>query len=92
MIKSFGNKNTEILFKGRCPLKWQGIRVPAERKLAMIDAAHTLEFLRSPPVNHLELLRGKRKNQYSIRINKQWRICFRWVDRAAYDVEIVDYH
>ena len=58
----------------------------------MIDAAYHLNDLRSPPSNHLELLKGDRLKQYSIRINDQWRICFTWVERDAHDVEIVDYH
>ena len=62
------------------------------RKLAQLDAAHTLDFLRSPPGNHLEALKGKRKGQYSIRINDQFRVCFRWIDEGPADVEIVDYH
>ena len=56
------------------------------------DAAHTLEFLRSPPGNHLEALKGKRRGQYSIRVNDQFRVCFRWTDEGPADVEIVDYH
>ena len=92
MIKSFGGKATESLFAGKCPRKWLGIRAQAERKLALIHAAHSLEFLRSPPGNRLEALRGDRKGQHSIRINDQWRVCFRWADGDACDVEIVDYH
>jgi len=64
----------------------------AMRKLAQLDAAHTLEFLRSPPGNHLEALKGDRKGQYSIRINDQFRICFRWTREGPADVEIADYH
>jgi len=64
----------------------------AARKLAMLDAAHTLDFLRSPPGNRLEQLRGDRKGQYSIRINDQFRICFRWTGDGPADVEIVDFH
>ncbi len=64
----------------------------AEMKIALIDAAHNLEDLRLPPSNHLEKLRGYRKGQHSIRINDQWRICFKWKSNDAYDVEIVDYH
>jgi len=64
----------------------------AARKLTMLDAAQTLDFLRSPPGNRLEALRGDRKGQYSIRINDQFRICFRWTDDGPVDVEIVDYH
>lgn len=92
MIKSFGNKDTEALFSGRCPQKWVVFRVRAERKLMMIHAAQTLEFLASPPGNRLEMLVGKRRGQYSIRINRQWRVCFRWRNGDALDVEIVDYH
>ena len=62
------------------------------RKLWMIDAAVEIHDLRVPPANHLEMLKGKRKGQYSIRINKQWRICFMWRSGHAFDVEIVDYH
>ncbi len=92
MIKSFGNRETEALFAGRCPRKWLAIRRQAERKLAMVHAARTIGFLRSPPGNRLEALRGRRKGQHSIRINDQWRVCFRWSGEDAHDVEIVDYH
>ena len=61
------------------------------RKLGLVDAAEHLDDSRSPPGNHLEMLRGKRAGQHSIRVNDQWRICFRWKD-GAYDVELVDYH
>jgi proteic killer suppression protein len=91
VIKSFSNKATEALFSGKCHRRWVGIRRIAERKLAMLDAANSLEFLKSPPGNRLEKLRGDRAGQYSIRINEQWRICFRWQGDAL-DVEIVDYH
>ena len=64
----------------------------ALRKLRQLDAAATIEDLRNPSGNHLELLKGKRAGQMSIRINDQWRICFRWVEKDAEDVEIVDYH
>ncbi len=92
MIKSFGDKPTESLFVGRCPRKWLSVRAQAERKLVLIHAAQTLDFLRSPPGNRLEALRGDRKGQHSIRINDRWRVCFRWANGDAYDVEIVDYH
>lgn len=68
------------------------IRRVAERKLAQLNAAATLEFLRTPPGNHLEMLKGDRAGQWSIRINDQWRICFVWRDGHAWEVEIVDYH
>ena len=64
----------------------------AERKLAQLDAAATLEFLRSPPGNRLEMLNGDRLGQYSIRINDQWRVCFVWTEKGVAEVEIVDYH
>ncbi len=64
----------------------------ATRKLTQLEAATTLDFLRSPPGNRLESLKGNRAGQYSIRINEQWRLCFRWDDGNAWDVEIVDYH
>jgi proteic killer suppression protein len=76
---------------GKCK-KFSGISNIAIRKLAQLDAAHTLEFLRSPPGNHLEALKGKRNGQHSIRINDQFRVCFRWTKEGPADVEIVDYH
>ena len=91
VIKTFADRSTQALFAGRCPARWRSIRAVAERKLAMLDAAESLEFLRSPPGNRLKKLHGPRSAMYSIRINEQWRLCFRW-DGDAYDVEIVDYH
>ena len=91
VIKSFADRSTQALFAGRCPNKWRAIRAAAERKLAMLDAAESLEFLRSPPGNRLKKLHGLRSAMYSIRINEQWRLCFR-CNGDAYDVEIVDYH
>jgi proteic killer suppression protein len=64
----------------------------AERKLAQLNAAETLDFLRSPPGNRLEALKGDREGQYSMRINNQFRLCFRWTSEGPEDVEIVDYH
>lgn len=72
--------------------RFQGIERAARRKLEMIEAVEHLNELRVPPGNRLEALRGDRKGQYSIRINDRLRICFRWVDDGAEDVEIVDYH
>lgn len=92
MIKSFRGKETRALYAGRCPRKWAKIRAQAERKLAQLDAAASLDFLRAPPGNRLEKLEGDRAGQWSIRINEQWRICFRWDAGDAADVEIVDYH
>lgn len=93
MIQSFADSDTERLFNrergGRFPTT---IRRVALRKLLIVDAATTLDDLRVPPGNRLERLRGNRNGQYSIRINDQWRICFRWASGNAFDVEIVDYH
>jgi proteic killer suppression protein len=92
MITSFLCKDTEKLFSGRYTRRFRAIRIQAERKLTMIDAAATIEFLNSPPGNRLERLRGDRTGQWSVRINAQWRICFKYADGNASDVEIVDYH
>jgi proteic killer suppression protein len=93
MIQSFKNKETERLFR-REPIRTlsPGIQRVALRKLVMIDAASDIRDLRVPPGNHLELLSGKRKGQFSIRINDQWRICFLWHNNHTYEIEIVDYH
>lgn len=93
MIKSFNCKETELIYELKCSRKLpSGIQRIALRKLEMLDAAVEINDLRVPPANRLEALKGKRKGQYSIRINKQWRICFVWRSGHAYQVEIVDYH
>ena len=92
MIKSFRCKQTQALFEGGSPRPFQAFQKAAERKLQQLDSAATLNFLRSPPGNHLERLDGDRVGQHSIRINRQWRICFIWLQGNAQDVEIVDYH
>ena len=93
MIKSFADKQTEKLFARHFSRKLpQDIQRIARRKLVILDAVDSLQDLRVPPSNRLEKLTGERRGQHSIRINDQWRICFRWVDQDAYDVEIVDYH
>jgi len=93
MIKSFKSKETEKLFQGRFSSKLpQAIQRSAAIKLEVINAATVLETLRVPPSNYLEELQGDRKGQHSIRINKEWRICFTWKGSDAFDVEIVDYH
>ncbi len=93
MIRSFGNRKTRRLFEdGVCPPEWRAFEAVALRKLDMVHAAIELRDLRSPPGNRLEALRGDRRGQHSIRINDQWRICFRWTDAGPGDVEIVDYH
>jgi len=93
MIRSFRDKETERIWRGRQSRKFPGdIQDHALRKLRQLDASLTLEDLRNPPGNNLEALRANRAGQWSIRINDQWRICFRWSDGEAHDVEIVDYH
>jgi proteic killer suppression protein len=93
MIKSFRCKDTEKLFHRQFSLKIPSeIQRNALRKLLILDAAEHLEDMRIPPGNRLEKLSGNRQGQHSIRINKQWRICFRWHQGDAYDVEITDYH
>lgn len=91
MIKSFRDRDAARLHAGGNVRKFQAFARIAHRKLDMLNAAHRLEDLRSPPGNRLEALRGDREGQHSIRINDQWRICFVWNDGAE-DVEIVDYH
>lgn len=92
MIKSFRCGETEKLYNDLRSKKFGTIERAARRKLEMLDAAHSLVDLKSAPGNKLEALRRDRLGQHSIRINDQFRICFRWVDGAAEDVEIVDYH
>lgn len=93
MIRSFADPSTEDFFRdGTCPSEWQAFEAVAKRKLDVVDAATSLRDLRSPPGNRLEALKGNRRGQHSIRINRQWRVCFRWGDDGPEDVEIVDYH
>ena len=93
MIKSFKDKETEKLFNRHFSKKLpQNLQHLARRKLVMLDAAPELNALRIPPGNRLEALKDDRKGQHSIRINDQWRVCFRWKTGDAYDVEIADYH
>jgi len=95
MIKSFGNKETEILFatgKVSSKVKWASIAKVAIRKLDMVSYASVLYDLKSPPGNHLEKLKGDYAGFHSIRINDQWRIVFKWENNDAVDVQIVDYH
>lgn len=93
MIRSFRDKETEKIF-----LRERARKLPVDvqrvalRKLVMLDAAENLQDLRVPPGNRLEKLSGNREGQYSIRINDQWRVCFRWEEGNAHDVEIADYH
>ncbi len=91
MIKSFKWANTEALARGQDVKRFANIARVARRELRQIEIAGRLEDLRIPPGNHFEALKGDRSGQYSIRINDQWRVCFRWTDAGAEDVEIVDY-
>lgn len=92
LVKSFSDKETAALFHSGHSRKFRSIERIALRKLDMINAAVNVETLKIPPGNRLEALMGNRQGQYSIRINDQWRICFKWEGQDAYDVEIVDYH
>lgn len=93
MIRSFRDRETEKVFRRegtrRLPPDVQRM---AQRKLAILDAAESLQDLRVPPGNRLEKLSGDREGQHSIRINDQWRVCFRWREGDAHDVEVADYH
>ena len=92
MICSFRNPRTEALFSDQDVPRFRAIERVARRKLLFLHQAQRLEDLKVPPGNRLEALKGDRKGQHSIRINDQWRICFRWKDGDIFDVEIVDYH
>jgi toxin HigB-1 len=93
MTRSFADKETEKLFNRQFSRKFPTeIQHTARHKLEILDAAGRLDDLRIPPSNRMEKFSGDRAGQYSIRINKQWRICFEWRDNDPYEVEIVDYH
>ena len=93
MIQSFADRRTERLFReGVCPAAWRAFQAVAIRKLDQLDYAAALNDLRAPPGNRLEALRGDRTSQWSIRINRQWRVCFAWGPNRPEGVEIVDYH
>ena len=92
MIKSFRCKDTEHLFTREETARFASIARVALRKLRYLHAANKLSDLKAPPGNQLEALKGDRAGQYSIRVNDQFRLCFRFLDGAAYEVEIVDYH
>ena len=92
MIKSFACAETEALSNGERVRRFLNIAAVAQRKLRQLQIAGRLDDLRVPPGNRLETLKGDRLGQYSIRINDQWRICFRWTEAGAENVEIVDYH
>jgi proteic killer suppression protein len=92
VIRSFRDKDTEALFSDQRVRRFEAIEDAARRKLYYLHRARRLDDLRSPPGNRLETLSGDRAGYFSIRINEQWRICFRWSEPDASDVEIVDYH
>ena len=93
MIIGFAEAETERFFRdGVCPAQWRAIAKVIARKLDMLDAAPTLEALRSPPGNRLEGLKADRAGQHSIRVNDRWRVCFVWTERGPDRVEAVDYH
>ncbi len=91
MIKSFKCKKTERLFKGERVPAFSGFSRQADKRLRILDASETLKALEALPSNRFEALSGDRTGQYSIRVNRQWRICFTW-DEGAHNVEITDYH
>jgi proteic killer suppression protein len=92
MIRTFKSRETEMLFNDLRVSRFNAFERPARRKLLYLHRARTLTDLSIPPGNKLEALKGDRAGQHSIRINDQWRICFRWREGDAYEVEIVDYH
>ena len=92
MIKTFRGKETEALYDGKRVRRFEGFRSQTIKRLDRIEAAVSLNDLAALPGNRLEALSGDRSGQHSIRINDQWRICFRWSESGAEDVEIVDYH
>jgi len=91
-IRSFRCPDTAAPYRGERVARWVNVERAARRKLTQLAVSPHLEDLRVRPGNRLELLRGDRAGQYSIRINDQWRVCFVWADDGAYDVEIIDYH
>ena len=92
MIRSFRDRDTELLFHREASRRWAAIARVALRRLRLLNRAVTLDDLRVPPSNRLEALKGDRAGQYSIRVNDQYRICFRWEAGDARDVELTDYH
>lgn len=92
MIRSFKDKHAEALYEGKPVKKWKAFAKQAEKRLLILEMASSLNDLRNLPSNRFEALKGNRKGQYSVRINSQWRICFRWLDGEPHNVEIVDYH
>jgi proteic killer suppression protein len=91
MIRSFGDKPTEALFRDEFVRRFQGIARPAKHKLEALNAASRLEDLTAPPSNRLEKLKGDLREFHSIRVNDQWRVIFKWIDGEPHEVQIVDY-
>lgn len=92
MIKSFKCKDTDKLFNDSYIKRFRGIERKARIKLEILNATVSLDSLKVPPGNRLEALKGDKKGQYSIRIDSQWRLCFKWIEENAHEVEIADYH
>lgn len=93
MIRSFADKQTAAIFEGfKVKALPTELQASARRKLKAIDSVVGVDELKLPPGNRLEVLKGGRKGRYSIRINAQWRVCFRWDGKDAHEVEVVDYH
>jgi toxin HigB-1 len=92
MIRSFGDKRTEALFRDEFVRQFQGVARPAKRKLEALNAATRLEDLAVPPSNRLEKLKGDLRDFHSIRVNDQWRVIFKWIEGEPHEVRIVDYH
>ena len=92
MIRGFRDRRTQRFFEGQDVREFRSFEGQATRRLTVLDNATSLRDLAGLPSNRLELLSGDRAGQYSIRINRQWRICFLWGEEGPYDVEIVDYH
>ncbi len=92
MIRSFRDRRTRQLFNGERVREFQGFARQAEKRLRLLDAADTLEALRAIPSNRLEALKSDRRDQFSIRINLQYRVCFEWREDGPHNVEIVEYH
>jgi proteic killer suppression protein len=92
MIRSFGDKRTEALFRDEFVRDFQGVARPAKRKLEAVNAASRLEDLMVPPSNRLKKLKGNLRDFHSIRINDQWRVVFKWRNGEPHEVRIVDYH
>ena len=91
MIKSFKCKKTKRLFDGEQVPAFSGFSRQADKRLRLLDASETIDALKALPSNRFQALSGDRKGPYSIRVNKQWRVCFEW-DEGAHEVEVVDYH